>query len=244
MFNLLSTRPNNLRTDLLSGMTVALALVPEAVAFAFVAGVDPIVGLHAAFMVGLITAVFGGRPGMISGATGALAVVLVALVSSNENGVQYMFAAVLLMGVIQMVAGFLRLGKFIRMVPHPVMLGFVNGLAIVIFLSQLGQFQTAGEGGEAVWMSGMSLWTMLGLVAVTMGIIHLLPKLTKAVPASLVAIAVVTGASLLFHIDTPTVVDFLRTKSGDPTATLAGGLPVFSLPMVPFNLETLRIILP
>ena len=242
MFNLLSTPPKNLRTDLLSGMTVALALVPEAVAFAFVAGVDPIVGLHAAFMVGMITALFGGRPGMISGATGALAVVLVALVKSH--GLQYMFAAVLLMGVIQMAAGILRLGKFIRMVPHPVMLGFVNGLAIVIFLSQLGQFQTAGAEGEPVWMSGTSLYVMLGLVAVTMAIIHLLPKLTKAVPASLVAIAVVTGVTLLFHVETPTVVDFLRTKAADPTATLAGGLPVFSLPMVPFNFETLQIILP
>jgi len=242
LFNLLSTRPQNLRTDLLSGMTVALALVPEAVAFAFVAGVDPLVGLHAAFIVGLITAVLGGRPGMISGATGALAVVLVSLVTTH--GVQYMLAAVLLMGGIQIAAGLLRLGKFIRMVPHPVMLGFVNGLAIVIFLSQLGQFQTTGASGEAEWMGGMALYTMLGLVAVTMGIIHLLPKLTKTVPASLVAIAVVTGSTLLFSIDTPTVVDFLRTRSGDPNATLAGGLPAFAIPMVPFNLETLRIILP
>ena len=242
MFNLLSTRPNNIRTDLLSGLTVALALVPEAVAFAFVAGVDPIVGLHAAFMVGLITAVFGGRPGMISGATGALAVVLVHLVS--EHGIQYMFAAVLLMGLLQVLAGVLRLGKFIRMVPHPVMLGFVNGLAIVIFLAQLGQFQTPGPDGDPVWLTGMPLYTMLGLVAVTMGIIHLLPKLTRAVPASLVAIGVVTGSVLLFHIETPTVVDFLRTMTKDPTATLAGGLPKFALPMVPLTFETLRVIFP
>ena len=244
LFNLLSTRPQNLRTDVLSGMTVALALVPEAVAFAFVAGVDPIVGLHAAFMVGLITAVFGGRPGMISGATGALAVVLVSLVSAH--GIQYMFAAVLLMGVIQVGAGVLRLGKFIRMVPHPVMLGFVNGLAIVIFLAQLGQFKTPSPipGEDPVWMTGMPMYTMCGLAAVTMGIIHLLPKLTRAVPASLVAIVVVTGSTMLFRIDTPTVVDFLRTMTADPNATLAGGLPVFALPMVPFNFETLRIILP
>lgn len=242
MFNLLSTRPQNLRTDVLSGITVALALVPEAVAFAFVAGVDPIVGLHAAFMVGLITAVFGGRPGMISGATGALAVVLVSLVSAH--GIQYMFAAVLLMGCIQIGAGVLRLGKFIRMVPHPVMLGFVNGLAIVIFLAQLGQFKTPGPAGEPVWMTGMPMYTMCGLAAVTMGIIHMLPKLTRAVPASLVAIVVVTGSSLLFSIDTPTVVDFLRTMTKDSTATLAGGLPTFALPMVPLNFETLRIILP
>lgn len=242
MFNLLSTRPTNLRSDILSGVTVALALVPEAVAFAFVAGVGPIVGLHAAFMVGLITAVFGGRPGMISGATGALAVVLVALVQSH--GVQYMFAAVLLMGAIQILAGVLRLGKFIRMVPHPVMLGFVNGLAIVIFLAQLGQFQTTSPSGEKVWMSGPDLYTMLALVAVTMAIIHLLPRLTKAVPASLVAIVTVTASTLLFGIDTPTVVDFLRNMTGDRQATLAGGLPSFALPDVPFSLETLRIILP
>ena len=242
MFNLLSTRPTNLRSDILSGVTVALALVPEAVAFAFVAGVGPIVGLHAAFMVGLITAVFGGRPGMISGATGALAVVLVALVQSH--GVQYMFAAVLLMGAIQILAGVLRLGKFIRMVPHPVMLGFVNGLAIVIFLAQLGQFKTTSPSGEQVWMSGVDLYTMLALVAATMAIIHLLPKLTKTVPASLVAIVTVTGSSLLFGIDTPTVVDFLRTMTGDRQATLAGGLPSFAMPDVPFSFETLRIILP
>ena len=242
MFNLLSTRPTNLRSDILSGVTVALALVPEAVAFAFVAGVGPIVGLHAAFMVGLITAVFGGRPGMISGATGALAVVLVALVQSH--GVQYMFAAVLLMGAIQILAGALRLGKFIRMVPHPVMLGFVNGLAIVIFLAQLGQFQTTSPSGEKVWMSGPDLYTMLALVAVTMAIIHLLPRLTKTVPASLVAIVTVTASTLLFGIDTPTVVDFLRNMTGDRQATLAGGLPSFALPDVPFSLETLRIILP
>ena len=242
MFNLLSTRPTNLRSDILSGVTVALALVPEAVAFAFVAGVGPIVGLHAAFMVGLITAVFGGRPGMISGATGALAVVLVALVQSH--GVQSMFAAVLLMGAIQILAGALRLGKFIRMVPHPVMLGFVNGLAIVIFLAQLGQFQTTSPSGEKVWMSGPDLYTMLALVAVTMAIIHLLPRLTKTVPASLVAIVTVTASTLLFGIDTPTVVDFLRNMTGDRQATLAGGLPSFALPDVPFSLETLRIILP
>ena len=242
MFNLLSTRPQNLRTDILSGITVALALVPEAVAFAFVAGVDPIVGLHAAFIVGLITAVFGGRPGMISGATGALAVVLVHLVSAH--GIQYMFAAVLLMGCIQVAAGVLRLGKFIRMVPHPVMLGFVNGLAIVIFLAQLGQFKTPGPDGTPVWMSGMPLFTMCGLAAVTMAIIHLLPKLTRAVPASLVAIAVVTGSAITFSIDTPTVVDFLRTMTSDPAATLAGSMPAFAWPVVPLNFETLQIILP
>ena len=245
MFNLLSNSPKNVRTDLLSGLTVALALVPEAVAFAFVAGVDPIVGLHAAFLVGLITAVFGGRPGMISGATGAMAVVLVHIVS--DHGVEYMFAAVLLTGVVQVLCGLLRLGKFIRMVPHPVMLGFVNGLAIVIFLAQLQQFEVpveGGEPGEVTWMSGAPLYTMLALVAATMATIHFLPKLTKAVPASLAAIVGVTLVTIGFGLDAPTVVDFLRTKSGDATASLAGGLPPFHIPAVPLDLETLYIVLP
>ena len=242
MFDLFTKSPFNLRNDLLSGLTVALALVPEAVAFAFVAGVDPIVGLHAAFIVGLVTAVFGGRPGMISGATGALAVVLVSLVS--EHGVQYMFAAVALMGVIQILIGLLRLGKFIRMVPHPVMLGFVNGLAIVIFLAQLNQFKTVGPDGQLHWMEGLPLYTMLGLVAATMAVIHFLPKLTRAVPASLVAIVGVTLAVQGLGLSTPTVVDFLRDMSGDPEASLAGGLPQFAIPGVPHTLETLRIVLP
>jgi SulP family sulfate permease len=230
------------KNDLLSGLTVALALVPEAVAFAFVAGVAPLVGLYAAFMMGIITAVVGGRPGMISGATGAMAVVMVALVA--EHGVEYLFAAVLLAGLIQIAAGLLRLGKFIRLVPHPVMLGFVNGLAIVIFLAQLKQFQVPGEGGAMVWMTGPSLWLMLGLVAVTMAVIHFLPRLTSAVPASLVAIVGVTLAVMLFDIDTRLVRDVLRDLSGDPAATIAGGLPSFHLPMVPLTLETLRVILP
>jgi len=193
MFKLKSNPHFNLRADLLSGVTVALALVPEAVAFAFVTGVDPLVGLHAAFMVGIITALLGGRPGMISGATGALAVVLVALVA--EHGIEYMFAAVALMGVIQISAGVLRLGKFIRMVPHPVMLGFVNGLAIVIFIAQLGQFKTTDAAGNLQWMQGNQLYTMLGLVAATMAIIHFLPILTKAIPSSLAAIVAIKNVS-------------------------------------------------
>ena len=242
MFNLLSSSPKNVRSDLLSGLTVALALVPEAVAFAFVAGVDPIVGLHAAFIVGLITAVFGGRPGMISGATGALAVVLVSLVTTH--GIEYMFAAVLLMGGIQILAGLLRLGKFIRMVPHPVMLGFVNGLAIVIFLAQLKQFQVPDGDGGFAWLSGVPLLTMLALVLATMLTIHFLPKLTRAVPAGLVAIVGVTLLTLGLGLETPTVVDFLRSMTGDAEASLAGGLPALHLPAVPFDLETLRIVLP
>jgi SulP family sulfate permease len=242
MFKLQSNPQIHLRTDILSGITVALALVPEAVAFAFVAGVDPIVGLHAAFIIGIITAFFGGRPGMISGATGAIAVVLVALVATH--GVAYMFAAIVVMGVLQVTAGMLHLGKFIRMVPHPVMLGFVNGLAIVIFLAQLGQFKTADVEGNMQWMQNGQLWTMLALVGTTMAVIFFLPKLTKAVPASLAAIIGITVLSMAFGLDAPTIVDYLRSMTGNNEATLHGGFPVFSIPMVPLTLETLLIVLP
>ena len=222
-----------IRVETLSGLTVALALVPEAIAFAFVAGVAPLVGLYAAFIVGLITAVFGGRPGMISGATGALAVVMVSLVA--QHGVDYLFATVVLMGIIQFLAGIFKLGKFIRMVPHPVMLGFVNGLAIVIFLAQLGQFQITNNAGEQVWMSGQTLWMMLGLVVATMALIHFTPKLTHLVPAPLAAIGLIAGVVIFFDIPVPRVGDL---------ASLEGGLPVFSIPSVPLTFETFRIILP
>jgi SulP family sulfate permease len=234
---------NSVKNDVLSGLTVALALVPEAVAFAFVAGVEPMVGLYAAFMVGLVTAVFGGRPGMISGATGSMAVVMVSLVS--EHGVQYLFAAVLLAGLLQILFGVFRLGKFIRMVPHSVMIGFVNGLAIVIFLAQLGQFKVIDAAGQFEWLQGAPLYIMLGLVVVTMAIIHFLPKFTTAVPSTLVAIMVVT--LLVYFIpalETRTVVDFLRSMTGDANATVAGSLPTFALPAVPFSIQTLQIILP
>lgn len=191
MFEFPQFSRQSVKNDVLSGLTVALALVPEAVAFAFVAGVDPMVGLYAAFIMGFITAVLGGRPGMISGATGAMAVVMVSLVA--EHGIQYLFAAVMLAGVLQILAGVFKLGKFIRMVPHPVMIGFVNGLAIVIFLAQLGQFKVPDASGALQWMQGTPLFIMLGLVALTMFIIHFLPKLTKAVPSSLVAIITVTA---------------------------------------------------
>ncbi len=233
MINLVVSTTKSMKNDVLSGLTVALALVPEAVAFAFVAGVHPLVGLYAAFMVGLITAVIGGRPGMISGATGALAVVMVSLVA--DHGVEYLFAAVVLMGIIQITMGWLRLGKFIRLVPYPVMLGFVNGLAIVIFLAQLSQFKVVGESGELEWMSGMGLALLGGLVILTMAIIHYLPRFTKAIPASLAAIIVVTLIVTLLNLDTRTVGDL---------ASIAGGLPEFSIPGVPFTLETLWIILP
>ncbi|HGG58935.1 MAG TPA: SulP family inorganic anion transporter [Gammaproteobacteria bacterium] len=242
MFNLTCPGKQCVKNDTLSGLTVALALVPEAVAFAFVAGVEPIVGLYGAFMMGLITAIIGGRPGMISGATGAMAVVMVSLVS--EHGVSYLFAALLLTGLLQVLAGVFRLGKFIRMVPHPVMLGFVNGLAIVIFLAQLKQFQTHLPDGGVAWMSGTPLAIMLGLVALTMAIIHFLPKLTVAIPASLAAILTVTVLALVFDLDTRTVQDVLRDMSGNAEATIAGGLPSFHFPGVPLTLETLKIIFP
>ncbi|MCP4000417.1 MAG: SulP family inorganic anion transporter, partial [Gammaproteobacteria bacterium] len=191
MFNFYIQRRVNIKDDVLSGLTVALALIPEAVAFSFVAGVEPLVGLYAAFIVGLITAVAGGRPGMISGATGALAVVMIELVA--KNGVEYLFAAVVLMGIIQITAGLCRLGKYISLVPHPVMLGFVNGLAIVIMLSQLRHFQLPGDMGMLTWMQGETLWIMIGLVVSTMGVIHLLPRLTRAVPVPLFAIVVITA---------------------------------------------------
>ena len=246
MFEISASRQLSVKNDLLSGLTVALALVPEAVAFAFVAGVEPLVGLYAAFLVGLITSLIGGRPGMISGATGALAVVMVSLVAAH--GVEYLFATVVLMGILQIAAGILKLGKFIRMVPHPVMLGFVNGLAIVIFLAQLGQYGQsdveqgwlAGTGLEGsiidiAWLEGAALYNMLGLVALTMAIIHFLPKLTKAIPSSLAAIIVVSLIVIFGGIDTRLVGD---------VASIAGGLPSFSIPSVPFTWETLTIIFP
>jgi len=233
MFHLIAkNKPCCLKNEILSGLTVALALVPEAVAFALIANVPPLVGLYAAFIVGLINAVVGGRPGMISGATGALAVVMVALVA--RHGIQYLFATVVLMGVIQMAAGALKLGKFIRIVPYPVFLGFVNGLAIVIFLAQLQQFKVV-EHGAAHWLSGSALWLMLGLVALTMAIAHFLPRLTKAFPSSLAAIVVVSLLVIGLHLDTRTVGDL---------SSIGGGLPTFAVPSVPFNLQTLKIILP
>lgn len=225
--------PKSPKDDVLSGLTVALALVPEAVAFALVAQVDPLLGLYAAFIIGLITSVFGGRPGMISGATGAIAVVLVSLVA--QHGVEYLFAAVILMGIIQVVFGALQLGKFIRLVPYPVFLGFVNGLALVIFLAQLKQFQVIGEDGTSDWIQGTPLTIMIVLVVATMAIIHFLPKLTKAVPSTLVAIIVLSLLVVLFNIETRTVGDI---------ASVAGGLPTFHIPTVPFTWETFMIVLP
>ncbi|GHD70568.1 SulP family inorganic anion transporter [Vogesella fluminis] len=217
-----------MKTEFFSGLTVALALVPEAIAFALIAHVSPLTGLYAAFFLCLITALFGGRPGMISGATGALAVVMVSIVT--RHGVEYLFASVVLMGIFQLLFGVLKLGKFIRMVPHPVMLGFVNGLAIVIFLAQFGHFRLDGA-----WMDGRQLLTMGGLIALTMAIIYLLPRLTTAIPSALAAILIVAALVAGLGIDTKTVGDM---------GSIAGGLPQFHLPQVPLTLDTLYIILP
>ena len=233
----------SVKNDLLSGITVALALVPEAVAFAFVAGVSPVVGLYGAFMMGLITAIFGGRPGMISGATGAMAVVMVHLVSegnalggSDTAGLQFLFVTLILAGLIQVAAGVLRLGKFVRMIPHSVMMGFVNGLAIVIFLSQLSMFKSQGE-----WLSGSALSTMIGLVALTMAIMVGLPYLTKKVPAALTAIVVVSLLVIFGNLETETVRSFVVANGG---TGIQAGFPSFNLPIISFSLGTLFFILP
>jgi len=225
----------NPKNDILSGLTVALALVPEAVAFAFVAGIDPLVGLYGAFMMGIVTALFGGRPGMISGATGAMAVVMVFLIQKGnqvgdalsvpiENlGLQWLFITLLIVGAIQISAGIFKLGKFVRLIPHPVMMGFVNGLAIVIFLSQLGLFKE-NINGEMQWMSGDNLWMMLGLVCLTMAIMYGLPKLTKKIPAALIAIVVVAAIVIFGNIEVSTVGSFIKDGGGEG---LQGGLPSF-----------------
>ena len=217
------------KTEVLSGLTVALALVPEAIAFALIAGLSPLTGLYAAIVMGLVTSILGGRPGMISGATGAVAVVIVALAISH--GVEYVFATVILAGCIQVLAGVFKLGKLMRLVPHPVIFGFVNGLAIIIFMSQLEQFQDP----LGNWLSGVTLYTLVGLVLITMLIIWGLPKLTKAIPSSLVAILVVFGIVIGFGIDTKTVGDI---------ASIDGGFPPFHIPMVPLTFETLVLIFP
>ncbi len=235
----------NPKNDILSGITVALALVPEAVAFAFVAGIDPLVGLYGAFMMGLITSLFGGRPGMISGATGAMAVVMVHLIQKGNEvgaglamdnlGLSWLFITLLIVGCIQILAGLFKLGKFVRLIPHPVMMGFVNGLAIVIFLSQLGMFTRVVD-GQKVWIQGSELYTMMGLVGLTMAIMWLLPKLTKVVPAALTGIIVVAAIAIGAGLDVSTVGSFIREGGGDG---LQAGLPTLQLEI--FNvLDTIQ----
>jgi SulP family sulfate permease len=269
MFELVRKTTKNAKNDILSGLTVALALVPEAVAFAFVAGIDPLVGLYGAFMMGLITSVFGGRPGMISGATGAMAVVMVSLIKEGNLigsemtvphyslGLQYLFLTLLLVGLIQISAGVFKLGKFVRLIPHSVMMGFVNGLAIVIFLSQLDMFKKfklddSGNriinNGEYVkeWLTGSTMGIMVALVLLTMAIMYFLPKITKKIPSALTAIIVVSaiGIALLGHYDISTVGSFIRDGGG---TGLKGGLPTFqseTFTWIPLNFETLKLIFP
>lgn len=223
------------KTEILSGLTVALALIPEAVAFALIAGLSPLTGLYAAFVMGFVTSILGGRPGMISGATGAVAVVLVVL--AKDFGVEYVFGAVILAGLMQIAAGLLRMGKLMRLVPHPVIFGFVNGLAIIIGMSQLDQFKVKDAVNPEIlnWMTGPTLYLMIGLVALTMLIIWGLPKLTKVVPSSLVAILAVWGIVAAMGLDTRTVGDI---------ASISGGFPPFHLPNLPMTFETLQIIFP
>ena len=222
----------NYKTEILAGLTVAMTMIPESLSFAILAGFPPLVGLYAAFIMGLVTAVFGGRPGLVSGGAGATVIVLIALMKSN--GLEYVFAAVALAGVIQILVGLFKLGKFIRLVPQPVMFGFVNGLAIIIFMSQLEQFKTIVN-GESVWLSGNPLYIMIGLVLLTIAIVLLFPKISKAIPASLVAIIVVFGLVLGLGIDTKTVADI---------ASISGGFPPFHIPNIPLTFETLQLIFP
>jgi len=234
----------SIKDDVLSGLTVALALVPEAVAFAFVAGISPVVGLYGAFMMGIITSIFGGRPGMISGATGALAVVMVHLISEGNAmgdkdemlGLQYLFATLILTGFFQIGAGVLKLGKFVRMIPHSVMMGFVNGLAIVIFTSQFVMFKVDGE-----WMNGTALQIMIALVLLTMAIMFLLPKITKKIPGALTAIIVVSAIVIFGDLDTSTVKSFIIAGGGDG---IKAGLPNFNIPMIQLSWETMSLITP
>ncbi len=243
-YTFIAKHQGSVKDDILSGLTVALALVPEAVAFAFVAGVSPVVGLYGAFMMGIVTSLFGGRPGMISGATGAMAVVMVSLVATGnamgadgaQAGLQYLFATLILAGIIQVLAGVFRLGKFVRMIPSPVMMGFVNGLAIVIFLSQLGMFKAGDD-----WLTGISLYTMLGLTALTMVIMIGLPMLTKKIPAALAAIIAVSLIVIFGGVETQTVASFISSRGGDG---ISAGLPTFATPIVPFSFATLEFIFP
>lgn len=232
IFNLFDFKQKvNYKNEVLAGLTVAMTMIPESLSFAILAGFPPLMGLYAAFIMGLVTAVFGGRPGLISGGAGATVIVLIALMKTH--GLEYVFAAVAIAGVFQILIGLFKLGKFIRLVPQSVMYGFVNGLAVVIFISQLEQFKM-GHGSD-VWMSGQPLYVMLGLVLLTIAIVFFLPKITKAIPPSLAAIIVVFALVFIFKIDTRTVKDIASVK---------GGFPPFHIPGLPFNLETLRIVLP
>lgn len=223
----------NYKNELLAGFTVAMTMIPESLSFAILAGLSPLTGLYAAFMMGLVTAILGGRPGMVSGGAGATIVVLIALIQSH--GVQYLFATVVLAGIFQMLVGVFKLGKFVRLIPQPVMYGFLNGLAVIIFMAQVEQFKMTDANGVVSWLHGTSLYIMSGLTALTIAIVYFFPKITKVVPASLVAILIVFAIVLGFNINTKTVADIAHVN---------GSLPSFHIPKVPFSLETLKIIFP
>ncbi len=223
----------NYKNELLAGFTVAMTMIPESLSFAILAGLSPLTGLYAAFMMGLVTAVFGGRPGMVSGGAGATIVVLIALIKTH--GVEYLFATVILAGIFQMLVGIFRWGKFVRLIPQPVMYGFLNGLAVIIFMAQVEQFKIVNENGTTSWLQGTTLYIMSGLTLLTIAIVYFFPKITKVVPASLVAILVVFGIVVGFGIHTKTVADI---------ASISGSLPSFHIPDLPFSIETLQIIFP
>ncbi|MFZ4931181.1 SulP family inorganic anion transporter [Chryseobacterium sp. Mn2064] len=222
----------NYKNELLAGFTVAMTMIPESLSFAILAGLSPLTGLYAAFMMGLVTAILGGRPGMVSGGAGATIVVLIALIQSH--GVEYLFATVVLAGILQMLVGVFKLGKFVRLIPQPVMYGFLNGLAVIIFMAQIEQFKIT-ENGSVSWLQGVPLYIMAGLTALTIAVVYFFPKITKAVPASLAAIIVVFAVVLGLNIPTKTVADI---------AHISGSLPSFHIPQIPFSLETLQIIFP
>lgn len=222
----------NFKNEILAGFTVAMTMIPESLSFAILAGFPPLVGLYGAFIMGFITAIFGGRPGLISGGAGATVIVLIALMKSQ--GLDYVFAAIALAGIIQILVGLFKLGKFIKLVPQPVMFGFVNGLAIIIFSAQIDQFKTTIN-GQSEWLSGNPLYIMASLVALTILIVWLFPRITKVIPATLVAILVVFAIVLGFGIQTKTINDI---------ASVAGGFPPFHIPNIPFNFETFQIIAP
>ena len=223
----------NYKNEILAGLTVAMTMIPESLSFAILAGLSPLTGLYAAFMMGLVTAVFGGRPGMVSGGAGATIVVLIALIKTH--GVEYLFATVILGGILQSLVGIFKLGKFVRLIPQPVMYGFLNGLAVIIFMAQIEQFKIFDANGNASWLQGSTLYIMAGLTALTIAIVYFFPKISKAVPASLVAILIVFGVVFGFNIETKTVAD---------VAHISGNLPSFHIPEIPITLETLQIIFP
>ncbi|MDC0015267.1 SulP family inorganic anion transporter [Flavobacteriales bacterium] len=233
----------NYKNEVLAGLTVAMTMIPESLMFAILAGFSPLVGLYGAFIMGLVTAIFGGRPGLISGGAGATVVVIMALMASH--GLEYVFGAIVLAGVIQLIVGILKLGKFIRLVPQPVMFGFVNGLAIIIFMAQMDQFKI-GVGDAATWLTGPTMYTMLGLVLFTIAIIVIVPKFTKAVPASLIAIIVVFILVYFLNIETKQVVDIINqdTLPGEDLKSLSGSLPSFHIPEIPFTWEDFKVIFP